>query len=365
MPDVEIRKGVGFTGLLPWAVPEVDPQAVYAIFFDEATGNFISIHQLNKVPGIGSPPTLPTISGEQMQTWTNAAASVATTARTGMIVMTSQSPTPEHKLHQHLDAVQSTRQRRRMLRGQQRLHVRQLGLDPNGPRWRCRHRDPAQAQERGLLQHVHCLPERVLPAGRLRPQVHGRHRLRPAGGNQSDPGPNVCPRDTPGARLPVRDGMEHQPAALDPPDCNDSAYRRRLRPEWLRPRLENRNQSRRFDVGVVHPARRWSRPRSDARNRRRSSRRPRRSRRSSSTMTAAQDGRELLVHRRRWRSNSVQRQRHEHRHVQRQRQRFAEVPVAGYATTLQRRLQQGSGTVTPARSRTTTSAREHCSSPRS
>ena len=91
---VEIRKGVGFTGVLPWAVPEVDPQAVYAIFFDEVSGNFISIHQLTKVPGVGSPPTLPNISGEQMQTWTNAAASVATTGRTGMIVMTSQSASP-------------------------------------------------------------------------------------------------------------------------------------------------------------------------------------------------------------------------------------------------------------------------------
>ena len=95
---VEIRKGVGFTGVLPWAVPEVDPQAVYAIFFDEVSGNFISIHELTKVPGVGSPPTLPNISGEQMQTWTNAAASVATTGRTGMIVMTSQSPSPNTSL---------------------------------------------------------------------------------------------------------------------------------------------------------------------------------------------------------------------------------------------------------------------------
>ena len=36
---LEIRKAVGFTGVLPWAVPEVDPNAVVAIFYDESNGS--------------------------------------------------------------------------------------------------------------------------------------------------------------------------------------------------------------------------------------------------------------------------------------------------------------------------------------
>ena len=45
---LEIRKAVGFTGVLPWAVPEVDPNAVVAIFYDESNGNVLGAQKLNK-----------------------------------------------------------------------------------------------------------------------------------------------------------------------------------------------------------------------------------------------------------------------------------------------------------------------------
>ena len=45
---VEIRRVIKQTGMLPWAVPEVDPRVVAAIFVDEETGAVMATLQLNK-----------------------------------------------------------------------------------------------------------------------------------------------------------------------------------------------------------------------------------------------------------------------------------------------------------------------------
>jgi hypothetical protein len=52
---VEIRKVLGITGLLPWAVPEVDPDVVAAIFVNENTGAVVGRGFLNNNTPAGPP----------------------------------------------------------------------------------------------------------------------------------------------------------------------------------------------------------------------------------------------------------------------------------------------------------------------
>ena len=82
---MEIRKGQGFTGLLPWAVPSGDPTFVVAIFFNEANGNVVGANWLNKgnyVP----------LNGTSLRDWA-ADVTVNVQDQTGVVILTSQSTT--------------------------------------------------------------------------------------------------------------------------------------------------------------------------------------------------------------------------------------------------------------------------------
>jgi len=59
---VEIRKADSYTGVLPWAIPEVDPGAVVALFVNEATGLLVHKEQLTK--GAIAP-----LNGTSLQRW--------------------------------------------------------------------------------------------------------------------------------------------------------------------------------------------------------------------------------------------------------------------------------------------------------
>ena len=82
----EIRKAEGFTGVLPWAVPEVDPNAVVAVFYDESNGNVVGAQTLIKGQILN-------LNNTQTQQWAGDV-SADVKAKTGVVIMTSQQPNP-------------------------------------------------------------------------------------------------------------------------------------------------------------------------------------------------------------------------------------------------------------------------------
>jgi Flp pilus assembly protein TadG len=84
---VEIRKLQGLSGFLPWAVPEVNPRTVAALFVDESETN--TVESWSFLVGPADPNDTETLNGEIGARWTGLA-SVDVVDRTGMIVLTSR-----------------------------------------------------------------------------------------------------------------------------------------------------------------------------------------------------------------------------------------------------------------------------------
>jgi len=84
---VEIRKLQGLSGFLPWAVPEVNPRSVAAIFVDETASN--TVKSWSFLVGPSDPNDTETLNGETAARW-NGLASVSVVNQTGMIVFTSR-----------------------------------------------------------------------------------------------------------------------------------------------------------------------------------------------------------------------------------------------------------------------------------
>ncbi|MDQ3379921.1 MAG: Tad domain-containing protein [Actinomycetota bacterium] len=84
---VEIKKLQGLSGFLPWAVPEVAPRTVAALFVDETATN--TVKSWSFLIGPADPNDTETLNGETAARWTGPA-SVDVVNRTGMIVLTSR-----------------------------------------------------------------------------------------------------------------------------------------------------------------------------------------------------------------------------------------------------------------------------------
>ena len=84
---VEIDKLDGLSGFLPWAVPEVDPRTVAALFVDQTQTN--SVKSWTFLVGPPTPSTTETLNGQTAARWRGPAL-VDVVDQTGMIVLTSR-----------------------------------------------------------------------------------------------------------------------------------------------------------------------------------------------------------------------------------------------------------------------------------
>jgi len=84
---VEARKLQGLSGFLPWAVPEVNPRTVAALFVDQTETDTVDSWAF--LGGPADPNDTETLNGETAARW-NGLASVNVVSQTGMIVFTSR-----------------------------------------------------------------------------------------------------------------------------------------------------------------------------------------------------------------------------------------------------------------------------------
>ena len=84
---VEARKLQGLSGFLPWAVPEVNPRTVAALFVDQTESD--QVDSVTLLDGPADPSDTETLNGEAAARWSGLA-SVNVVNQTGMIVFTSR-----------------------------------------------------------------------------------------------------------------------------------------------------------------------------------------------------------------------------------------------------------------------------------
>jgi Putative Flp pilus-assembly TadE/G-like len=84
---IEIKKLPGLSGFLPWAVPEVDPRTVAALFVDETDTN--AVDRWAELDGPDDPQDTVTLNGETAAEWSGLG-SVNVQEQNGVIVFTSR-----------------------------------------------------------------------------------------------------------------------------------------------------------------------------------------------------------------------------------------------------------------------------------